>query len=63
LDENRETSNIKDAQFNNEHGIYLENRHVQDRRSESSKGFAYISMVGWVDRRERLRRKDDPFNF
>ena len=35
-----------------------ENRQ-DDRRKEASVGFAYISMVGWIDRREKSRRKDD----
>jgi hypothetical protein len=30
-----------------------------DRRRQPSKGFAYISTVGWICRRERIRRKDD----
>jgi len=32
---------------------------VEDRRRFSSEGFAYISMVGWICRRERCRRRDD----
>jgi hypothetical protein len=63
LNEKKEMNNIKDTQFNIEHGICLENRHEKDRRREPSEGFTYISTVGWIDRRERLRRKDDPFNF
>ncbi|MGD8834332.1 MAG: hypothetical protein PVJ84_07680 [Desulfobacteraceae bacterium] len=63
MNENNETNTIKDAQINIEHDIYLENRQQQDLRSEPSKGYTYVSMVGWIDRRERLRRKDDPFNF
>jgi hypothetical protein len=63
LIENKKKNSINDPQLNIEHGIYLENRHEQDRRSELSEGFAFISTVGWIDRRERLRRKDDPFNF
>lgn len=43
--------------------IHLERRNEQDRRNESSKGFTYITTVGWIDRRERIRRKDDPFIF
>ena len=30
-----------------------------DRRKVLSKGFAHISVVGWICRRERCRRKDD----
>ncbi|WP_419659561.1 uncharacterized protein Dvar_84590 [Desulfosarcina variabilis str. Montpellier] len=36
-------------------------RRQQDRRKKASPGFAYISMVGWICRRERTRRKDEPF--
>jgi tetratricopeptide (TPR) repeat protein len=54
---NKETNNIQKTQLN------LEYRQEQDRRREPDEGFYYISSVGWIDRRERLRRKDDPFNF
>lgn len=38
-----------------------DNRRQQDeRRQEESDGFACISTVGWICRRERTRRKDDP---
>lgn len=30
-----------------------------DRRKVPSKGFTNISVVGWICRRERCRRKDD----
>lgn len=63
MNENKEINDIMDDQFNPEQGIHLENRHEQDRRSEFSKGFTYITTVGWIDRRERLRRKDDPFDY
>lgn len=36
-------------------------RRKQDRRKKASPGFAYISMVGWICRREKSRRKDEPF--
>lgn len=35
-----------------------ERRH-NNRRLCEKKGFAYISMVGWMCRREHVRRKDD----
>ena len=41
----------------------VENRWKENRRREPSEGYTYISTVGWIDRRERLRRKDDPYNF
>jgi hypothetical protein len=61
--ENKETNYTKNAQLNFEQGQQLENRLEEDRRRESSDGFTYISSVGWIDRRERLRRKDDPYDF
>ncbi len=63
MNENKETDNTKDAQLNLEQDLYSENRWEEDRRSEPGEGFTYISTVGWIDRRERLRRKDDPFIF
>lgn len=63
MNENKEINNTVDDQFNSEQGIHLENRQEQDRRIESSKGFTYITTVGWIDRRERRRRKDDPFDY
>lgn len=32
------------------------NRRVKDRRQEDSKGYMYITMVGWICRREKKRR-------
>ncbi len=63
MNENKETNSSKDAQLNLEQGHKLENRWEEDRRIEPGEGFTYISTVGWIDRRERLRRKDDPYNF
>ena len=34
-----------------------------DRRKEPSKGYTYITTVGWICRREKVRRKDDRFMF
>lgn len=59
MNENKETNIVRDTQLN----IGLENRMEDDRRSESSEGFTYISSVGWIDRREKRRRKDDPLDF
>jgi hypothetical protein len=36
-------------------------RRYTDRRKEPCEGFTYVSMVGWICRREQSRRKDDPF--
>ena len=38
----------------------FERREGMDRRKSSACGFAYISTVGWICRREQSRRKDDP---
>lgn len=40
----------------------FENRR-DDRRKEPSEGYAYVSMVGWFDRREQIRRKDDNYPY
>ena len=37
----------------------MEDRRKLERRVKPSKGFCQISVVGWIDRRERCRRKDD----
>lgn len=63
MNENKETNFVKDAQFNMGQDRCFENRMEDDRRSEPSAGFTYISSVGWIDRREQLRRKDDPLDF
>lgn len=36
-----------------------EKRQLEERRQKDSCGFACISTVGWICRRERTRRKDD----
>jgi hypothetical protein len=41
----------------------LDNRWAEERRKQTSQGYTYISSVGWIDRREKLRRKDDPDDF
>lgn len=33
----------------------------EERRKVPAQGFAYISVVGWICRRERCRRGDDRF--
>lgn len=37
-------------------------RRNDDRRKEPCEGYTYVSMVGWICRREQSRRKDDPFS-
>lgn len=36
-----------------------DNRRRTERRTQESRGYTYISMVGWMDRREKKRRQDD----
>lgn len=60
---NKETNKTKDAKPNLDQDCYFENRQKQDRRTEASDSYTYISAVGWIDRREMLRRKDDSYNF
>ena len=38
------------------------NRRKGERRQRKSKGYTYITMVGWMDRRGKVRRKDDEFD-
>ena len=35
-------------------------RRIENRRKNHSKGFTYISTVGWICRRENCRRESDP---
>ena len=42
----------------------IQDKRRQDhRRTNESEGYAYIEMVGWMDRRERVRRNNDPSCF
>jgi hypothetical protein len=34
-------------------------RRKKERRKDACEGYAYIQMVGWMDRRERARRDND----
>lgn len=38
-------------------------RRKDHRRTHESIGYAYIEMVGWMDRREKIRRNSDPTCF
>lgn len=35
------------------------NRRLKDRRHDHSEGYMYISVVGWICRREKNRRNND----
>lgn len=41
----------------------VDRRAFSDRRSWKSKGFAYITIVGWICRREQTRRKNGRFDY
>jgi hypothetical protein len=56
---NKEVNNTKESQFDNAQSRYFENRQQQERRTSPSEGYAYISVVGWIDRREKFRRKKE----
>lgn len=36
-----------------------QNQRKTNRREQECEGYAYIEMVGWIDRREKCRRNDD----
>lgn len=38
-------------------------RRKDHRRTHACEGYAYIEMVGWMDRREKIRRDNDPSCF
>ena len=40
-----------------------ERRNGAERRIKPCNGFTCISTVGWICRREQIRRKDDPDTF
>ena len=63
MNANNETEHLNGIQANLERHHSLDSRWGEERRKEQSDGFIYISSVGWIDRRENLRRKDDTCNF
>lgn len=63
MTENKESHNVKDAQPNPDHVSFFINRQKRDRRCKPSESYTYISSVGWIDRRERCRRKNDAYGF
>lgn len=63
MNEKQERNDVFDNEHNPVQSIILEHREMKNRRSEPSDGFTYISTVGMIDRREKIRRKDDPFDF
>jgi hypothetical protein len=63
MNEYPERDDYLDDRYDPVNSSQFEDRDVGDRRTMPSEGFAYISTVGMIDRRERIRRKDDPFVF
>ncbi len=41
-----------------EQAVHHEDQRDKDRREEACEGYCYISTVGWICRRETIRRKD-----
>jgi hypothetical protein len=63
-DTNIKAQNIRRAwQIKEPSGKDNSNRRQSERRTQESKGYTYISMVGWMDRREKNRRYDDTSSF
>lgn len=43
--------------------LIIERRNGTERRKKPARGFTYISTIGWICRREQIRRKHDPERF
>ena len=54
----KEIKDNQETKFNLEQEVRLENQREKDRREASCEGYTYISTVGWICRRERIRRKE-----
>lgn len=63
MSENKDSLNAKDTRPNLDHVCFFINRQERDRRCKPSESYTYISAVGWIDRRERCRRKNDAYGF
>ncbi|MGD9223865.1 MAG: hypothetical protein PVI60_11715 [Desulfobacteraceae bacterium] len=59
---NKDINNTSDGHCYHGQSHHFENRLEEERRREPNEGFVYVSIAGWIDRRETIRRKDDPFN-
>jgi hypothetical protein len=55
--------NVKIKQMVKKTGTASYERRKNDRRKLSSKGFEYITIVGWMCRRERCRRTNDEIDY
>ena len=54
----KDQNKCKSTIMNNREYSYKERREAE-RRTKKSNGYAYISIVGWIDRREKFRRESD----
>ena len=63
MTENKDSDNAKDTRPDLDHVCFFINRQERDRRNVPSASYTYISAVGWIDRRERCRRKNDTYGF
>ena len=62
MTENQNSNDIRpNSDYNQEDRI--RERRTEDRRKQPSEGFTRISIVGWICRRERSRRKGDIFKW
>ncbi|BBO69884.1 hypothetical protein DSCA_38140 [Desulfosarcina alkanivorans] len=55
MDDQREEQHVR---TNGARAALESERRQEDRRKKSCEGYCYIEMVGWMDRRESLRRRD-----
>jgi hypothetical protein len=62
MNENQNTNN-NHPNSNHNCKDNLKERRTEDRRRQPSEGFARISIVGWICRRERIRREGDEFKW
>ncbi len=56
---NPQKKNLLKEQIAGNKEIAPQDRRMGDRRKTDAEGYAYISMVGWMDRRECGRRTTD----
>ena len=54
------TAQVEATALKYSNGFSFERRNGQERRKKPSSGFTCISIVGWICRREQIRRKEEP---
>jgi hypothetical protein len=52
----------RDVHFNGARAVSENERRKEERRQQPCEGYWYIQMVGWMDRRESVRRKDNHYD-